>query len=132
MTALAPAPDPAVAAALPTIALALRQGDAAACDAAAVQLRDIVTKAPADAQAAACVAIARSSEVVDAAFVRALGRPGLSDAAQHSLVTTMMKMYMLAYDTCNDPSSAMMQACTVYLPTLLRIIAQEQPVATCR
>jgi hypothetical protein len=78
------------------------------------------------------VAVARSSDVVDAAFVRALGRPGLSDAVQHALVTTMKTMYMQAYDTCNEPSSAMMQASPVYLPVLLRIIAQEQPVAACR
>ena len=95
-----------------------------------MQLRDIVTKAPADAQAAVCVAVARSVEV--AAFGQALGRPGLSDAAQHALVNAMMKLYMQVYDTCNEPSSAMMQACPVYLPILLRIIAQEQPVAICR
>ena len=97
-----------------------------------MQLRDIVTKAPADVQAAVCVAVARNVEVVDAAFVQALGRPGLSDAAQHALVNAMMKLYMQVYDTCNEPSSAMMQACPVYLPILLRIIAQEQPVAICR
>ena len=130
MTAPAPAPDPAAAAALPTIALALRQGDAAACDAAAVQLRDLVAKAPGDTQAAVCVAIAKNGEVVDAAFVQALGRQGLSDAAQHSLVLAMMTM--LLHDDAKEGSTAMMQACPHYLPTLLRIIAQEQPVATCR
>jgi hypothetical protein len=132
MAAPTPAPDPAAVAALPAIALALRQGDASACEAAAVQLRDIVTKAPADAQAAVCVAVARNSEVVDAAFVQALGRLELSDATQHALVSAMMKLYMQVYDACNEPSSAMMQACPVYLPILLRIIAQEQPVSSCR
>jgi hypothetical protein len=130
MAAPTPAPDPAAVAALPAIALALRHGDASACEAAAVQLRDIVTKAPADAQAAVCVAVARNGEVVDAAFVQALGRPGLSDAAQHALVNAMMTM--IAHDDVKEASTAMMQVCSVYLPILLRIIAQEQPVAACR
>ena len=132
MAAPAAAHNPSSCAVLPAIALALRQGDAAACETAALQLRDIVTKAPADAQAALCVAVASDSDVVNSAFVQALGRPRLSDAAQHALVHTMTKIYVQAYDICNEPSSAMMQACPVFLPILLRIMAQEQPVAACR
>jgi len=136
MTAASPAPDPAAIAALPAIALALRQGDGSSCEHAAVRLRDLVTKAAAeaagDAQAAVCGAIANNGEVVDAAFVQALGRQGLSDAAQRALVLTMMSLYMKFYDVCNDPSSAMMQASFLFLPILLRIISQEQPVSTCR
>ncbi len=64
-------------AALPAIAAALRLSNPFACAAAAAQLRDLVTKAPADAAAAVCVEVARH-DVVDAAFVRALGRAGLS------------------------------------------------------
>jgi len=130
MTAAIPAPVPAAIAALPAIALALRQGDASSCEHAAVRLKDLVTQAAGDAQAAVCVATAKISEVVDAAFVQALGRQGLSDAAQHALVLTMMSM--LNHDDVKEASSAMMQACPVYLPILLRIIAQEQPVSTCR
>ena len=132
MTAPAPAPDPSAIAALPSIALALRQGDASACERAAVQLRDLVANAPGGTEAAICVAIAKNGEVVDAAFVQALGRQELSDGAQHALVVAMTSMYMKAYDACNDPSSAMMQASPLFLPLLLRVIAQEQPVATCR
>jgi hypothetical protein len=40
------------------------------------------TNAAADAQAAACEAIAKNGEVVEAAFVQALGQQGLSDGAQ--------------------------------------------------
>ncbi len=129
MAAASPAPHPA-AAALPAIALGLRLADAAACEAAALQLRDMVTNANGDAQTAVCVALARSSDVVDAAFVLALGRSGLSDAAQHALVTAMMTM--LLHDDVKEVSTAMMLACPVYLPILLRIIAQEQPPAACR
>ena len=132
MTAPAPAPVPSAIAALPAIALALHQGDASACERAAVQLRDLVVNAPGGTEAAICVAIAKNGEVVDAAFVQALGRQDLSDGAQHALVVAMTSMYMKAYDACNDPSSAMMQASPLYLPLLLRVIAQEQPVATCR
>jgi hypothetical protein len=122
--------DPAVTASLPTITLALRQCNAAACEAAAVQLRDIVTKAPADAQAAVCAAVAKSSDAVDAAFVQALGRPGLSDIAQHALVMTIKVMFR--HDDTKVASTPMMQACPVYLPFILRIVAQEQPVSACR
>ena len=132
MAAKAPAPDPAGIAALPSIALSLRQGDASACERAAVQLRDLVANAPGGTEAAICAAIAKNGEVVDAAFVQALGRQELSDGAQHALVVAMLTMYMKAYDVCNDPSSAMMQASPLFLPLLLRVIAQEQPVATCR
>jgi hypothetical protein len=130
MAAPTAAPHPAAAAALSAIALALRQGNAVTCQAAVVQLRDIVTNATADDQAAVCVAVARSSDVVDAAFVQLLGHPGLSDAAQHALVTTMMTM--LLHDDVKEASTALMQACPVFLPILLRIIAQEQPSAACR
>ncbi len=41
---------------------------AASCEAAAEQLRDIVTKAPVHAQAAGCVEAKRNSEFVDAAM----------------------------------------------------------------
>jgi hypothetical protein len=129
MAAATVAPDPVAPAALPAIALALRHGDASAREAAAVQLRHIVTKAPADAQAV-CVAVAGHSDVVDAAFVQALGRPGLSEAAQHALVTAMMTM--MSYDGVKEACTAMMQASPVYMPVLLRIIAQEQPVSACR
>jgi hypothetical protein len=78
------------------------------------------------------VAIAKNGEVVDAAFVQALGRQELSEGAQHALVLAMTSMYMKVHDVCNDPSSAMMQASPLFLPLLLRVIAQEQPVATCR
>ena len=112
------------------IARALRQADAAACEAAALQLCDIVTKSPADAQAAVCVAVASDSDLVEAAFVHALGRPGLSDAEQHALVTTVMMM--LLHDDVKKASTAIMLAYPAYLLILLRIIAQEQPVAACR
>ena len=39
---------------------------------------------------------------------------------------------MMLHDDVKEASSAMMQACPVYLPILLRIIAQEQPVVACR
>ena len=130
MTAPAPAPDPSAIAALPSFALALRQGDASACERAAVQLRDLVTNAPGGTEAAICVAIAKNGEAVDAAFVQALGRQGLSEGAQHALVVAMMTM--LRHDDVKEASTPMMQACPHYLPLLLRVIAQEQPVATCR
>ena len=90
----------------------------------------MVTNAAADAQAAACEAIAKNGEVVEAAFVQALGRQGLSDGAQHALVVAMMTM--LLHDDVKEASTPMMQACPHYLPLLQRVIAQEQPVATCR
>jgi hypothetical protein len=131
MAAPAPNADPAAIAALPALALALCQDDASAFEVAAVQLRDFVTKnSDDDAQAAVCVAVARSCEVVDAAFVQALRRPLLSDTAQRALLTTMMTM--LNHDDVMEVSTAMMQACPLYLPILLRIIAQEQPVSVCR
>jgi hypothetical protein len=126
------APEDAAIAAFPSIALALRQGDAAACDSAAAQLRDMVTKAPADAAAAVCLSVANSNDIVVAAFVQALGRVDLSDAAQHALLTAMMALYMQFYDECNAPSSAMMQASPVFLPLLFNIIAQDHPVSTSR
>ncbi len=124
------APEAAAIAAYPSIALALRQGDAAALDSTTAQLRDLVTQAPADAAAAVCVAVAKSDDLVDAAFVQALGRADLSDAAQHALATTMMAL--LVHDDAKDASTALMRACPVYLPVLLRLIAQELPVSTCR
>ena len=132
MTAPAPAPSPDVAAlaALPAIAVALRHGDASACDSAAAQLRDLVTKAPADAAAAVCVAVAKHGDIVDAAFVQALGRQGLSDTAQHALVVAMMTI--LFYDDSQEASTALMHASPVFLPILLRIIEQELPVSVCR
>jgi hypothetical protein len=130
MADFATAPEDAAVAVFPSIALALRQGDAAARDSAAAQLRDLVTKAPADAAAAVCVAVAKSDDVVDAAFVQALVRADLSDAAQHSLVTAMMAL--LLHDDAKDASTALMRASPVYLLVLLRIIAQELPVSTCR
>ena len=126
------APDSAAIAALPAIAAALRLGDAAACDAAAAQLRDLVEKAPANAAAAVCLAVATSEEAVDAAFVCALQRSDLSGQAQHALVTAMTAVYLKVYDECNRPSSPMMQASPIFLPILLCIIAREQPVSTCR
>ena len=132
MTAPAPAPSPDVAAlaALPAIAVSLRHGDAPACDSAAAQLRDLVTKAPADAAAAVCVAVAKHGDIVDAAFVQALGRQGLSDAAQHALVDAMMTI--LLHDDAKEASAALMHASPVFLPILLRIIEQELPVSVCR
>jgi hypothetical protein len=130
MSNLATAPDAAAVAALPAIALNLRQGDVAACDSAAAELRDLVMKAPADAAAAICVAVAKNDDVVDAAFVRALGRAGLSDAAQRALVSAIMTI--LLYDDAQDAATAMMRASPDFLPALLRIIAQEVPVSTCR
>ena len=133
MTAPAPvtsSPDVAALAALPAIALALRHGDASACDSAAAQLRDLVTKAPADAAAAVCVAVAKHGDIVDAAFVQALGRQGLSDAAQHALVVAMMTI--LLPDDAKEASTALMHASPVFLPILLRIIEQELPVSVCR
>ena len=132
MTAPAPAPSPDVAAlaALPAIAVALRHGDASACDSAAAQLRDLVTKAPADAAAAVCVAVAKHGDIVDAAFVQALGRQGLSDTAQHALVVAMMTI--LLPDDSKEASTALMHASPVFLPILLRIIEQELPVSVCR
>jgi hypothetical protein len=130
MADLATAPEAAAIAVFPSIALALRQGDAAALDSAAAQLRDLVTKAPADAAAAVCVAVAKSDDVVEAAFVQALGRADLSDAAQHALVTTMMAL--LLHNDAKDACTVLMRAAPVYLPAFLRIIAQELPVSTCR
>ena len=132
MTAPAPAPSPDVAAlaALPAIAVALRHGHASACDSAAAQLRDLVTKAPADAAAAVCVAVAKHGDIVDAAFVQALGRQGLSDTAQHALVVAMMTI--LRPDDSKEASTALMLASPVFLPILLRIIEQELPVSVCR
>ena len=130
--AAAPSPDVAALAALPAIAGALRHGDASACDSAAAQLRDLVTKAPANAAAAVCVVVAKHGDIVDAAFVQALGRQGLSDAAQHALVDAMMAVYLKVPDDCNDPSSAMMQASSRFLPILLHVVAQERPVSSCR
>ena len=122
MAAKAPAPDPAGIAALPSIALSLRQGDASACERAAVQLRDLAATGSGDTQIAACVAIANNSDLVDAAFVQALRRPGLSDTVQHALVVTMMSM--LLHDDVKHESTPMMLACPYYMPVLLRIIAQ--------
>ena len=120
----------AAIAALPAIAAALRLGDPAACDAAAAQLRELVEKAPADAAAAVCVAVARHDDVVDAAFVHALGRAGLSDAAQHALVTAMMTI--LFHDDAIEAGTALMRAASVFLPALQRIIARELPASSCR
>jgi hypothetical protein len=92
----------------------------------------MVTNAPADVEAAVCTAIVNNSDVVDSAFVQALSHPGLSDTAQHALVVTLASIYLKIYDVCNDPSSALMKRSPLVLPILLRIIAQEQPVATCR
>ena len=130
MAAATAAPDPVATAALPAIALALRHGDASACDSAAAQLRDLVTKAPADAAAAVCVAVAKHGDIVDAAFVQALGRQGLSDTAQHALVVAMMTI--LLPDDALEASTALMHASPVFLPILLRIIEQELPVSVCR
>jgi hypothetical protein len=113
---------------LPAIALALRDADISVLEAAAVQLRDLVV-AP-DAAADVCAAVANHSEVVDAAFVRALGRPGLSAASQHALVLAMMTIFR--HDDTKDASTPLMRSCPLYLPVLLRIIAQELPVSTCR
>ena len=125
-----PSPDVAALAALPAIAVALRHGDASACDSAAAQLRDLVTKAPADAAAAVCVAVAKHGDIVDAAFVQALGRQGLSDTAQHALVVAMMTI--LLPDDAKEASTALMHASPVFLLILLRIIEQELPVSVCR
>jgi hypothetical protein len=122
----------AATAALPSITLALRHGDESSCESAALQLRDLVTTAPADAAAVLYTSIAKSSDVVDAAFVQALGRRELSAKSQHALVHTMMTLYMKVYDDCNEPSSAMMLASPLFLPMLLRIMGQEQPVSVCR
>jgi ADP-ribosylglycohydrolase len=132
MTAPAPAPSPDVAAlaALPAIAVALHHGDASACDSAAAQLRDLITKAPADAAAAVRVAVAKHGDIVDAAFVQALGRQGLSDTAQHALVVAMMTI--LLHVDALEASTALMHASPVFLPILLRIIEQELPVSVCR
>ena len=111
MADLAIAPEHAAVAAFPSIAVALRQGDAAARDSAAAQLRDLVTKAPADAAAAVRVAVAKSDDVVDAAFVQALVRADLSDAAQHALVSSMTTM--LLQDDVKEASTAIMQATRV-------------------
>ena len=127
-----PTPDAAVIAELPAITLALRQGGESACEAAAVQLHDIVVKAPSDTKNSVCIAIASNGEVIDAAFVQALGRPEISVSMQQALVSTMMSIYLTVHDFCNEPSSAMMQASPLFLPILLRIIAQEQPVSVCR
>jgi hypothetical protein len=115
---------------LPAIALALRQGDVAACDVAAAHLRDLVTKAPADVAAAVCEAVAKNDDIVDAAFVQALDRARLSDAAQRALVTAIMTI--LNHDDAKDATSAMARASPVFLPVLMRFIAQEMPVSTCR
>ncbi len=120
------------AAALSTIAINLRQCDASACEAAALQLLDMVTAAPVSSQAAFCAAVASAIEVVDAGLVQTLGRAELSSTAQRALMTAMMTIYMKVFDICNEPSSAMTQASPAYLPVVLRIIAQEQPVAACR
>jgi hypothetical protein len=117
-------------AALPAIAAALRLSNPFACAAAAAQLRDLVTKAPADAAAAVCVEVARHDDVVDAAFVRALGRAGLSEAAEHALVTAMMTI--LRHDDCKESGTALMRAASVFLPALQRIIARELPASSCR
>jgi hypothetical protein len=130
MADLATAPEAAAIAAFPFVALALRQGDAAARNSAAAQLRDLVTQAPADAAAAVCVALAKSDDVVEGAFVQALGRADPSDAAQHALATTMM--VLLRHEDAKDASTSLMRAGPVYLPAFLRIIAQELPVSTCR
>ena len=63
----------------------------------------MVTNAAADAQAAACEAIAKNGEVVEAAFVQALGRQGLSDGAQHALVLTTMSV--LLHDDAKEAST---------------------------
>ncbi len=65
MAAPAPNADPA-AVALTALAIALCQADAAACEAAAMQLRDTLTKTSDDAQDAVCLAVASSVEVVAA------------------------------------------------------------------
>ena len=119
-------------AALPSIALALRGSDASACESAAMQLRDIVTRAPDDAAVVMAKSISENGEVVDAAFVYALRRLDLSQDALNALVHTMKILYMKAHDECTRPSSAMMLASVVFLPFLQRIIAQECPVFACR
>lgn len=126
------APDAAALEMLPAIALALRQGDQSAFKSAALQLKDLVTNAPAHAAAALYSFIVKNGDVVDAAFVQALGRCELSEECQHALVLTMMTLYMKVYDDCNDPSSPMMQASPFFLPILLSIMAREHPVSACR
>ncbi len=128
--AFSPSPDLSPLAALPAIASALRQIDASVWDTAAAQLQDLVTNAPARAAAAVCVAVAKNADAVHSAFVQALVRPGLSEAAQHSLVLAMMAI--LDHDDAKELSTAMVRACDVFLPALLRIIAQEHPVSSCR
>jgi hypothetical protein len=87
-----------------------------------VQLRDLAATGSGDTRIAACVAIANNSDLVDAAFVQALRRQGLSDTVQHALVVTMMSM--LLHDDVKHESTPMMLACPYYMPVLLRIIAQ--------
>ena len=130
MAGLATAPAAAAIAALPSIALALRQGDASACANAAAQLLDLVANAPADAAASVSVTVAKSDDIIDAAFVQALGRADVSDVAQHALVTAMMMI--LLHDDAKEAGTALMRASPVHLPAFLRIIAQELPVSTCR
>jgi hypothetical protein len=130
MATFAPKVTPSALAVLPALALALRRGDASACESASFQLRDLVTKAPADA--ATAIAVVSSIDIVESAFVHALGRLDLSQEAQHALILTMKVLYMKAHDECTRPSSAMMLGSPVFLPILQRIIAQEQPVSACR
>jgi hypothetical protein len=132
MATFAPKVTPSALAVLPALALALRRGDASACESASFQLRDLVTKAPADAATAICIAVVSSIDIVESAFVHALGRLDLSQEAQHALILTMKVLYMKAHDECTRPSSAMMLGSPVFLPILQRIIAQEQPVSACR
>jgi hypothetical protein len=124
--------DSAALEVLPAVVLALRHGGQPDCDRAAFQLRDLVTKAPADAAAALFASIVNNSEIVDAAFVQALGRCELSEESEQALMVTMMTLYMKVYDDCNEPLSPMMQASPLFLPILLRIMAREQPVSACR
>ena len=130
MATTSPAPASTALAALPAIALALRFGDAAACDSAAAQLRDLVATAPEDAAAAVSAAVATDENTVEAAFELALGRAGLSDDAQHALVTAMMMI--LHHDVAKEAETALVRASPVFLTTLQRIIAQQLPVSASR
>ncbi len=132
MADTASAPDTAAIATLPSIALSLRRGDAAACNSAAAQLRDLVTKAPADTATEVCAAVAAHGDVVDASFVQALGRADMDGGTQHALVLAMLALYMQVHEECNEPSSPMMQASPIFIPILTSIIAREDPVSTSR
>jgi hypothetical protein len=72
-------PEDAALSALPSIAIALRQRDCSSRDSAAMQLRDLVANAPASSADTLFACIVKDNDVVESAFVHALGDSELNE-----------------------------------------------------